>query len=190
MSYYDNEDHDVEMALGEFDDEASHKQKKHPHYNAHKQPYMQRPHNGGAAPAASVSHAFEKVGGDVKKLVEQSRDLESEQSRNTKQLKAIHSDLQQTKMLSVLLPLLSKPTDTVNVKNEVKDAQGNVLFNAGDKLLKAKDDKLTLLLPAMLFGMGGSSFGGSDSSSGLENNNNNMMMMMMVMAIAFLGDSK
>jgi hypothetical protein len=189
MSYY-NEDYDVEMVLGESDDEAYGNRKRQPRFNANRSTaYMQRPTQHGAASTSSVSQAFDKVGGDVRKLVDQNKDAESAQSRTNKRLQAINNDLQQTKMMSALFPLLLKPETLTLAANVGGSEPGSaVVLHQGDKLLKASDDKISMLLPLLLL-MGGN-FGGSESGTSSESNNNNNMMMMLVLVLALAGDKK
>lgn len=91
--------------------------------------------------------------------------------------------LRQTREMSALLPLLSKPA---TVELDPSAAPGLPKPAKGPRVLAASDDTLSLLLPMML--LGGSGGSGSGGGGGLfgggGGEDNSMMMMMMVLALS------
>lgn len=169
MSYYQDDYEDVEYELGEYD-EAS-RSRPRPRYAAqgHQRRYMQ-PTRPGAASNGQVSNAFQKVGGDVLKLAEQLKALEARVDANQatarKNFQNLGADLQQTKMFSALLPMLSQPK-TLDVAADVV-ADNTTVLKAGDKLVRAQDNTLATVLPLLLLsqgpGMPGAAPGGADNT--------------------------
>jgi hypothetical protein len=192
VSYYAQQEDwdDIEAAeIGDWDEAVRRRatpRRPSPITAARPRPYITRPQTG-PAPAREVSTAFERVGTDVRTLATQVKETESEAQaaliRQTKAINALRADLQQTKLMSVMLPLLNKQ-EVKTFDSDVKVTVGTDtvdLFKKGDKLVRASSDTLSTLLPMMMLmgpGMSGQSSDGEQSAGGFGN-----PMMMMVMAL-------
>ena len=135
----------------------------------------------GAPTNQQVNTAFDKVAADVRVLSAQVKEIEQRvettQSRNTKALTAVRSDLGQTKMISALLPLLSRP-ETKEVAADVKVGDTTV-FAKGEKVVESGDDTLSTILPLLLL-MGPSTDGTGTGAQGIFGGDNSMMMMLVL----------
>lgn len=100
--------------------------------------------------------------------------LKKEYADRRKDSSTLKRELRQTRDMSALLPLLSRPS-TVTVTKTIDDG-----VPAGTKLVVDKGDTMSMMLPFLLMGgMGG--MGGSTEGSG---DNNMMMMLVMMMAMS------
>jgi hypothetical protein len=194
MSYMnDTENYDESAYDGEWD-EASRKRRPRSRWRmnaARPRPYITRP---SPSPVAQVSTAFDRVGSDVRSLRAQGEDIEDKVDASSKNLyravAAVRNDLQQTKMLTALLPLLSRP-QSKEVADDLRSDNGTLVFAKGEKVVKASDDTLTTLLPLLLIGMSppsptgnGAPDGSGGGYGGFGGDSNGSMMMMVVLALA------
>jgi hypothetical protein len=93
--------------------------------------------------------------------------------RETDQLK---KDLNQTRQMTAILPLLSKPSSVELLSTSTKDS-------STPRVLVESSDTLSTLLPLMLMGgMGGSSSGGGGMFGGGDDNS--MMMLVLALTLA------
>jgi hypothetical protein len=187
VSYYDRED--VGEDIGEDIGEAT--PWKRPQYQFNRpRPYVPPRPAPNTVSGPQVTSAFDKVGTDVRALAAQVKEIEARvdtnQGRGSKTLTALRNDLNQTKTISALLPLLSRP-GTKEITEDVAGEDGGTVLTKGDKLAKASDDTISLLLPLLL--LTGGFGGGSDSSSQQQGGMDSSMMMMLVLVLA-LRDKK
>jgi hypothetical protein len=97
--------------------------------------------------------------------------LRKEYADRRKESATFNKELRQTRDLSALLPLLSRPS-TLTISRPIGEE-----VPAGTKLVVDKGDSMSMMLPFLLMGgMGGSSEGSGD--------NNTMMMLVMAMAMS------
>jgi hypothetical protein len=134
--------------------------------------------------------ALAKVGAQIKtnsdaiksvsdRVSAQAEMLSKEVVARKKKTDELERGLRQTREMSAILPLLSKPKTVQLANNAVSPA---VTSGTAPKALVDSDDTLSTLLPLMLMGgMGGSSSGGGGMFGGGDDNS--MMMMMMVLAL-------
>ncbi|MEQ1564147.1 MAG: hypothetical protein ABMA64_00825 [Myxococcota bacterium] len=193
MSYYQADDYeDVEAELGESDEAARRRPRTRYQAQGNRQ-YMPRPQRPGAPSTGQVSNAFEKVGADVLKLAEQLKALELRVDANNtvarRGLRTVGADLQQTKMFSAMLPLLSQPK-TLDVTGTVVDDKQQVVLKPGDKLLKPQDNTLTTILPLMLMSQSPNPLPSGDQAQAPAGGMDSNMMMMMVLALSLSGTNK
>ena len=187
------DDYEWDESDDEFDDEAVKKPRFRPMKapsTATKSSYQARPSQYVTQTQlqTTVSKLDGKISALSKSTVQQVNSVKKEQAKQIALLKkeaadrkkeseTLRKELRQFRDISMLLPLLSKPSS----QTLTADAGG---IPAGTKVLVDKNDTLSALLPLIL--MGG--FGGSSSSSGGGglggDGDNSMMMLVLLMAMS------
>jgi hypothetical protein len=99
--------------------------------------------------------------------------LKKEIADRKKEAETARKELRQFRDISMLLPLISKPS------SQTLTAEVGGL-PAGTKVMVDKDDTMSMLLPLVLMGGLGGSSGGSDSGSGFGGDNNMMMLVLLM----------
>jgi hypothetical protein len=133
------------------------------------------------AAARNLDSKIETLGNAVKALETRTTGLAAEQERTTALLRkeagdrtkgvdATRAELQQTKMLAVMLPLISQDT------TDAQDAEGRPI-----KVVTQSQNQLSTLLPLMLLMPGMSGGGGTDAAKGPMGDMTTMLLLFVLL---------